>query len=191
MSRLLVVFLLFLSCCASIPTKVTIDVNEINTVNVDRILAKMKAIEFVGVEEVWFRITSHGGSVDEGYQLIDAIERYHVPTVCVIDFYGESMAAYIEEACDRSLITQRSFIMFHGASLGINEKLNEDQLKSHLDWLMHLNDSLAQYVSDRSGMDKKFFKLKTKRNWYLSPDEALKLHLVDGIITQWDIPESI
>lgn len=91
-------------------------------------------------------INSTGGDVFQGYSMFAAIRDCKVKTVANIVGAAYSAAGWIAMACDKCVMQNYSALMIHGA---FNPDSNEkDEL------LDVINGSIAQMISNRTGMKK-------------------------------------
>lgn len=147
-------------------------------------LAFMQATKRIKAKALVIEINTPGGSVEEGFRIIKAIEGLGIPVYCVVDNQAMSEGFAIFQACSRRYMTKRSRIMTHRPYL-MNvppiqtiEELEENLhalRTSALGFATHcqrkMRISLAEYNEKVAGL-----------GWHLNPDEALKVGAIDGII---------
>lgn len=126
-------------------------------------------------------INSDGGDVYEALGMIDFIQSLNVKvnTIC----RGRAMSAAALLLCSGTgirAVSKNSTIMFHEMSSGIYGKSSD--MKANVQHMEKLEEILVSIMSDNSKKDGKFWKEKTIKDYYLSPEEALELGVIDSII---------
>lgn len=126
-------------------------------------------------------INSDGGDVYEALGMIDYIQSLNVKvnTIC----RGRAMSAAALLLCSGTgvrAVSKNSTIMFHEMSSGIYGKSSD--MKANVQHMEKLEEILVSIMSENSKKDGKFWKEKTIKDYYLSPEEALELGVIDSII---------
>ena len=132
-----------------------------------------------------FTITfnSPGGTVTDGFALYDFIRglsaRGHkVTTKCM--GIAASMGAILMQAGDERVMTPTSYLMVHEVSSVSEGRLSELEDAQKVVKKFQ-NDALA-ILAKRSTMTAKQIETRwRKKDWYMGPDEALKLGFIDRI----------
>jgi ATP-dependent Clp protease protease subunit len=126
-------------------------------------------------------INSDGGDVYEALGMIDFMQGLNVKvnTVC----RGRAMSAAALLLCAGTgtrAASKNSTIMFHEMSSGIYGKSSD--MKANVQHMEKLEEILVDIMSQNSNKDSKFWKEITLKDYYLSPEEALNLGVIDRII---------
>lgn len=126
-------------------------------------------------------INSDGGDVYEALGMIDYIQSLNVKvnTIC----RGRAMSAAALLLCSGTgvrAVSKNSTIMFHEMSSGIYGKSSD--MKANVQHMEKLEEILVSIMSENSKKDVNFWKDKTIKDYYLSPEEALELGVIDSII---------
>lgn len=126
-------------------------------------------------------INSDGGDVYEALGMIDFIQSLNVKvnTIC----RGRAMSAAALLLCSGTgtrAASKNSTIMFHEMSSGIYGKSSD--MKANVQHMEKLEEILVNIMSENSKKDKKFWKDTTIKDYYISPEEALELGVIDTII---------
>jgi len=196
---LLCLFLISAPCRAEdappkdFPTKLSIELEDVTPSAVNAIVSKLDEIEKTGTtQEIWLRLNSYGGDVESGQRLIARLEQVQIPVICVADFKAMSMAALILESpgCKTRLMTDRTILMFHHASVG-GVSGNSDTLLMFLNWLTRLDGSMARMCAKRMGMTPEAFETRSSKTWFLDVDEAKQFHAIDDTVDSLKIPPPI
>lgn len=132
---------------------------------------------------ITIRINSPGGSVLDGFALLDTILRlrrkgHHITTHGIGMI--ASMATILMQAGDERVLDHNAWFMIHEVSAGAQGKASdmEDQIK----FVNKLQDRLLEILSERSTLTKAQIKKRWKKtdDW-MSAAEALKLGFVDRV----------
>jgi ATP-dependent protease ClpP protease subunit len=156
-------------------------------------MAKIEGAALKGKKDIWVRITSPGGEVMAYLLMIQELSDLHkqIPDMhitCVADVMAASAAFYLlEDICDTRLMTTRTVLLAHGiqARTGGNLASMEDSI--HL--YQAFEKLLAPVTAARMGMSVSDF-----TSWiyghdrWMGADEAFKLHAVDAVVSDKDMP---
>jgi ATP-dependent Clp protease, protease subunit len=125
-------------------------------------------------------INSPGGSVLDGAAIISAMQaaRGPVNTVCVE--ICASMAAMIHSYGTHRLMIDRSFVMFHPATGGVEGEV--DKMYSRLGSLKDYIGDLELNAATRAGMSYQEYKFKSGVEMWLSAKNAIATHYADDIV---------
>jgi ATP-dependent Clp protease protease subunit len=126
-------------------------------------------------------INSDGGDVYEALGMIDFIQSLNVKvnTIC----RGRAMSAAALLLCSGTGLraaSKNSTIMFHEMSSGIYGKSSD--MKANVQHMEKLEEVLVGIMNINSNKDDKFWKENTVKDFYLSPEEAIELGVIDKII---------
>jgi ATP-dependent Clp protease protease subunit len=126
-------------------------------------------------------INSDGGDVYEALGMIDYLQSLNVKvnTIC----RGRAMSAAALLLCSGTGVrgaSKNSTIMFHEMSSGIYGKSSD--MKANVQHMEKLEEILVTIMSQNSNKNDEFWKDKTIKDYYLSPEEALQLGVIDTII---------
>ena len=120
-------------------------------------------------------MSSYGGSLDDMFRLYDAIQA----CPCQVKFYGSGMimsaATWIMAGCDERYLTPNTQVMVHKwrtESFGGTETDLKIEMKHYTGWV---TDTLNQIYADNSRMPFEFWEEVTKRDLFLTPEEAITL----------------
>lgn len=126
-------------------------------------------------------INSDGGDVYEALGMIDFMQSLNVKvnTIC----RGRAMSAAALLLCagtGNRVASKNSTIMFHEISSGIYGKSSD--MKANVQHTEKLEEILINIITSNSKRDSVFWKDKILKDYYLSPEEAIELGVIDNII---------
>jgi ATP-dependent Clp protease protease subunit len=126
-------------------------------------LAKMSG------RKVTLRISSPGGSVDEGRAIFNALKRHQGGVDVVVDSSAYSIASYIAMAGDRVVMAKNAMMMVHNPwtmAMG-----SAAELRKTADVLDKYRDSILDAYMDRTKKDrKKIMAILDAETWYTSQE---------------------
>ena len=118
---------------------------------------------------VTLRISSPGGSVDEGRAIYNALKRHQGGVNVVIDSSAYSIASYIAMAGDRVVMAKNAMMMVHNpwtVAMG-----SADELRKTADVLDKYRDSILDAYTSKTGKDRKKVKaLLDAETWYTAQE---------------------
>jgi ATP-dependent Clp endopeptidase proteolytic subunit ClpP len=127
------------------------------------------------------RINSPGGEVHTGLAIFNALRRSKAEITIHVDGLAASMGSVIASARRPLYMNKYSQIMVHSASIYLGG--NKEKMKEAIKQLEAVEDILADIYSQRTGLTKEEIKknyFDGKDHW-ITPEDALKLKLIDGI----------
>lgn len=171
------------------PALVMLELQDVDDNNVNYLKTKLTEFESdSNVKEVWLRINSHGGSVEAGFNLIQAFDHYKKPLTCVVDVRAWSMGMSVLEGCPKRLMTRRSSLMMHEVLVqGMNG--NQHDMIDAASTTRVLTESLIQLAATRLKLSANDIRAKVSgKQWWIDADEALDIGAIDGFIEPKDVP---
>lgn len=125
-------------------------------------------------------ITSNGGDVDSGYELIDAISSSITPVYTINLGYEYSMAFLIGLAGHKRYATKHArFLMHDGASFVLD---STTKAQDRMDFMRRVEKRTRDYVLSRSKITPEEYDKNARVEWYMFSDEAKERGFVDYII---------
>lgn len=126
-------------------------------------------------------INSLGGSVPDGYGLIDAILTSNTPVYTINQAMCASMGFLIFIAGDqRYSMPHAEFLMHDGSSFAMGSTA---KMKDRMDFeLGELEEMTKNYILSRTKIDETTYREKYRMEWYFLPEVAKKYGVVDHII---------
>lgn len=125
-------------------------------------------------------ITSNGGEVDSGFELIDVIQSSITPVYTINLGYQYSMGFLIGIAGHKRFATRNAkFLMHDGSNFVYNSGAKaQDQMA----FQRKVEDRVKQYILSCSDLTNEEYDSKLRIEWYMFADEAKEKGFVDCII---------
>ena len=124
-------------------------------------------------------LSSPGGSVIDGAQLISAIRSVNKRIVCVTDF-SASMSFVILQACDERVVLESSILMQHVASFGVRHQ-PEPNAVSFVNFLQSVTAAMDAAQAKRMQLPLERFKQLTRNDYWLFGADAVKAKAADRV----------
>lgn len=135
-------------------------------------------------------VTSNGGEVDSGFELIDIIQNSKTPVHTINLGYQYSMGFLIGLAGHKRFATQNAkFLMHDGSNFVYNSGA---KAQDQMEFQKKVEERVKQYILSRSKLTSEEYDSKLRVEWYLFASEAKDKGFVDYIIGEdCDIDEVI
>ena len=131
--------------------------------------------------QVYLYITSQGGSVIEGLQIIDQLQTLahrNIKLACIADF-AASMAFVIFQSCPVRYVTTSSILMQHQMSLRL--KGNLENINTYLEFISNIDSDLDELQANKLAMPIEEFKKKINNDWWLNYKSIIKSNAADSL----------
>ena len=161
---------------------------DVNQTSASLVIAQMLFLESEDPDkEISLYINSPGGSVSDGFGIVDTMNYIKCPvtTICVglAASFGAVLLANGEKG--RRFATPNSEILIHqpligGQGGGISGQATE--IKIHADHMIKTRAKLNKLLSEKTGQSIETIERDTERDHYMSAQEALEYGLIDGIM---------
>ena len=127
--------------------------------------------------------SSPGGSIIDGFELFDFLQdlrsRGHKLTTGALGM-AASMAGILLQAGDVRWVGGQAWVMIHRAAFGAFGKTYE--VEDEVEFVKRIEGRILDIFTSRSKLTRrKIMKNWDRKDWWISPDEALELSLVDEI----------
>ena len=135
-------------------------------------------------------ISSEGGEVYSGFELIDAIENSKTPVYTVNMGYHLSMAFLIGIAGKKRFATKNAKYLWHdGIMGGVNSYA---KMRDQMEFQRQTEDRTRQFILDHTNISPELYDSKFRVEWYMYAEEAKALGITDYIIGEdCDIDEIV
>jgi ATP-dependent Clp protease protease subunit len=162
----------------------TTDIEQLSITDVVRHILQInkedKEIPVDKRQPILLYITSNGGEVDSGFELIDVIRNSKTPVYTINLGYQYSMGFLIGLAGHKRFATKNAkFLMHDGSNFVYNSGAKaQDQMK----FQRKIEERVKEYIISRSRLTDSEYDSKLRVEWYLFADEAKEKGFVDYII---------
>ena len=144
--------------------------------------ADFAALLAVAGEDVEIHINSSGGTVTEGFHMANLLRAHGGKTLAVIEGVCASAATFLAAACDRVEAYEAALIMVHGPWGGVQG--NAAKMRESADLLDKLAEGMASLYRRRGIPEDTIAKWLESEQTYFTPEEALRVGLIDAVIRQ-------
>lgn len=135
-----------------------------------------------GESDLYLYLSTPGGSVVDGYQLvqvIDTLYRNGVTVHCVADV-AISMGFVIFQSCPERHVRASTILMQHQMSFGTRGPI--EHVKNYVDFVNHMESEILVRQANRLGMTPEQFKQKTVSDWWTYGHETMNQNLADSMV---------
>lgn len=149
-----------------------------------------KGIDPKDRQPILLYVTSNGGEVDSGFELIDIIQNSKTPVHTINLGYQYSMGFLIGLAGHKRFATQNAkFLMHDGSNFVYNSGA---KAQDQMEFQKKVEERVKKYILSRSKLTSEEYDSKLRVEWYLFASEAKDKGFVDYIIGEdCDIDEVI
>ena len=157
--------------------------DEINSVTASSIIMQLLALESENRDApITIYINSPGGSISDGMAIYDVMNKVKCPIITVCLGMAASMGAFLLSCGTRGkrYCLPNSTVMIHQPLGGGRGQATEIEIIAKR--ILALRDKLYQIMSKNSNVDYETMANACERDNYLTPEEALKMGLIDKII---------
>ena len=149
-----------------------------------------KDIEPADRQPILLYVTSNGGEIDSGFELIDVIMNSKTPVYTINLGFQYSMGFLIGLAGHKRYATANAKFLMHDGSNFVWDSGMKAQ--DRMDFNKKIESRIKKYVMSRSTVTNEEYESKLRVEWYLFADEAKEKGFVDYIIGEdCDINEII
>ena len=136
-------------------------------------------------QDVLVAIDSPGGYVDQMWCMIDAMNLLNckVNTLVIGRAHSAATSILVAGTPGRRFCTPHARIMIHQISSGIYGKA--DEIVSYTQEITRRQTEMCEHILRSTKIPKKLWDEKLSKDWYISPQEALKLGIVDRVINNF------
>ena len=171
-----------------------VDVEQLSVADIVKLIMQYnkedKGIDPKDRQPILLYVTSNGGEVDSGFELIDIIQNSKTPVHTINLGYQYSMGFLIGLAGHKRYATQNAkFLMHDGSNFVYNSGA---KAQDQMEFQKKVEERVKQYILSRSKLTSEEYDSKLRVEWYLFASEAKDKGFVDYIIGEdCDIDEVI
>jgi len=155
---------------------------EINENTSSAIIRELLWLDFLNSRDITLMINSGGGYIDSGLAIYDTIKTINSDVRTIVTGAAYSAAAFIliGGTKGKRLSYKHSKIMIHSPWGGATGTTVE--IEVHAKEMKRDTKTLVEIMSDDTGISTKIMEKYIKTDKYITPDEAIELGLIDGLI---------
>jgi ATP-dependent protease ClpP protease subunit len=157
---------------------------EVNSLSVSKTISALMTAEG---DTVNLFLSSPGGSVLDGAQLVQAIRSVNKKVVCITDF-SASMSFVILQACDERIVLESSILMQHVPSFGLRHQPQPNAL-AFVEFLKQITNTIDKAQAARMQLTLDRFRQLTRDDYWLFGSEAVKAKAADRVSQAICTPE--
>ena len=161
---------------------------DVNQTSASLVIAQMLFLESEDPDkEISLYINSPGGSVSDGFGIVDTMNYIKCPVTTICVGMAASMGAVLLACGEKGkrFATPNAEILIHqpligGQGGGISGQATE--IKIHADQMIKTREKINKLLSERTGQPIDVIERDTERDHYMTAQEALEYGLIDGIM---------
>lgn len=135
-------------------------------------------------------LTSNGGEVGAGFELIDVIQNSKTPVYTINLGYWYSMGFLIGIAGHKRFATKNAKLLIHDGSNFVYG--SGTKIKDQMEFQNKVEERIKEYILSQGSVTSKEYDENLRVEWYMFADEAKKKGFIDYIIGEdCDIDEII
>jgi len=134
-------------------------------------------------KDLYIYISSPGGSVVDGYQIVEAINtisKNGINVYCIGDV-SISMAFVIFQSCPHRYIRKSSILMQHQMSFGTKGEI--EKVKSYVNFINNMKKEINLEQANRLKLTLDNFEKKILNDWWIYGKDIIKNNAADELIT--------
>ena len=125
-------------------------------------------------------VSSNGGSVDDGFELIDTILTSKTPVYTVNVGYAYSMGFLILLAGHKRFsMPNAKFLLHDGSNFAWGSSA---KIRDQMAFQERIDARVKEYVIDRTSITNKEYDKKYRVEWYMFADEAREKGVIDSVV---------
>ena len=161
---------------------------DVNQTSASLVIAQMLFLESEDPDkEISLYINSPGGSVSDGFGIVDTMNYIKCPVTTICVGMAASMGAVLLTCGEKGkrFATPNAEILIHqpligGQGGGISGQATE--IKIHADQMIKTREKINKLLSERTGQPMDVIERDTERDHSMTAQEALEYGLIDGIM---------
>ena len=161
---------------------------DVNQTSASLVIAQMLFLESEDPDkEISLYINSPGGSVSDGFGIVDTMNYIKCPVTTICVGMAASMGAVLLASGEKGkrFATSNAEILIHqpligGQGGGLSGQATE--IKIHADQMIKTREKINKLLSERTGQPIDVIERDTERDHYMTAEEALAYGLIDGIM---------
>lgn len=149
------------------------------------IIAQMLFLESAGCDkEIHFYINSPGGSVTDGFAVMDTMNyiKCDVSTISIGQSGSAASLLLASGTKGKRFALENSEVLIHQPSISGGLQGQATDIKIHSDWLEKTKEKLNELYSGLTGQPLEKIRTDMERDRYMTAEQAKEYGLIDGIL---------
>ena len=159
-------------------------------ISIDGPINDSSAAEFIydmnqkdnGKDPIYIIISSPGGKILSGLDMIKRMETSDSPVICVVDKYAASMAAIFAASCPVLVVHKYAVIMFHEYAGGMQGTRKE--LKSQMQVAEAIWNAIVKDMSKKMNLTEAEFRRRSAEDWWFNGYEAARMGFARAVVNK-------
>ena len=152
--------------------------------SVKPVIDGIKELSASSKADIYLIITSPGGSVLDGFQLINTMTgakaTLGVKTICIVESAAYSMAALIQSYCHQAYMTPNSSLLYHEAAYQVQDQMTH--MISRMKFMDQFMKETNANVARQMGMPADEYEREINKELWYTSESAARYGITDGII---------
>lgn len=167
-------------------TRTIIVTDEVNKKMAERVITQLLLLEADNNDDIKIFINSPGGDADAGFAMYDMIRfvKPKVKAVCAGVVASAAVIILLGAKKEDRYSLPSSRILIHQPSTGIHGTASDIQIEANE--ILKCREKINRLISEETGQSIEKVETDTKRNFWMSAEEARQYGLVNKIISSSD-----
>lgn len=152
----------------------------INTKSTTDLVTKMIALDKINNKPIILWINSGGGSIVDGFSIIDTMRAIRSPVVTAINGMAASMAGIISVTGDKRFMTKNSYFMAHDGKSYVTDYF--EKIYDQVDLLKKLQSQIATILRTYTKLSERDLTKARHGELWLDSNQSLEKKIIDKII---------
>ena len=155
--------------------------NEVKAENMEKIVKQLFVLDKLNHKPIYLYINSPGGSVSDGFSLINSIKLLKSLVITIITGEACSMGGLISIAGNKRFMTKNSFWMGHDMRGGIWGDYS-GKVEHRAEYIKKCWKMIENHLREYTKLTNKDLEQLRNGELWLSPEECLEKKIIDKII---------
>lgn len=155
--------------------------SEVKAENIEKLVKQLFILDEINHKPIYLYINSPGGSVSDGFSLINTIKLLKSPVITIINGEACSMGGLISIIGKTRYITKNSFWMGHDMRGGIWGDYS-GKVEHRADFIKKCWKMIENHLREYTNLSNKDLEQLRNGELWLTPEECLEKGIVDKIL---------
>src|ERR1051326_777195 len=178
------------------PASISLELDNSRVIRLDGAINPISAAQIISTlrdlddgKPAYLIISSPGGSVFAGLDIIKQIDLMKYPLTCVVDKYAASMAALVSASCPTLMAHKYAVFMFHEYAGAMQDSRKE--MRSQLQLAEAVWNAICKDMSKRMNMSEAEFRRRSGEDWWFNGYEAARMGFSRAVVDKIHIKYSV